>query len=447
MFLQKQLFAAALLVTSAFAAGAAAPAPVEIRFWHSQTGAAADRVNALAERFNASQKNYKLVTEFKGSFEDSMAALLAVHGANGPDIIQVADAGSGAVMAAVAAGKRKAMPVKPFYQVMAEAKKRMEARDFLPEVAAYYSDKNGRLLSLPFDASTPVMFYNRDAFKAAGLDPDAPPKTWPELQKVIQAISDKNVAPCGYTTGWQSWIHVENLHAWDDEEFATKLNGIESGGAALVFNDRLEVRHIALMEAWLKGELASHSKSDAEAVSRFTSAECAVLTAPSSTYAHFKQNAKFDLGVARLPYYEDYKDAPQNTLVGGSSLWTAAGRNSAAYKGVADFFAFFLQPEVQAEWHQQGGSLPVTLAAYQLSRKQGYYEKNPGAEVAVLEVSINKPTPISRGIRLGSFIQIRAIIDEELEQVWRGKKPAKQALDDAVRRGNELLRKFDLANK
>jgi sn-glycerol 3-phosphate transport system substrate-binding protein len=214
-----------------------------------------------------------------------------------------------------------------------------------------------------------------------------------------------------------------------------------------VFNDQLEVRHIALLSAWLKGGLFSYGGRTNEAEAKFFSGECAMLTSSSAAYANIKKNAKFEFAVAQLPYYDDFKGAPQNTIIGGASLWVMAGKKPAAYKGVAKFFTFLSQPELQAEWHQQTGYLPLTTAAYELTKKQGFYEKNPGTDISVLQMTTNKPTPISKGIRLGNFVQIRQVIDEELENVWNNKKAPKEALDDAVRRGNELLRKFEKANQ
>jgi sn-glycerol 3-phosphate transport system substrate-binding protein len=328
-----------------------------------------------------------------------------------------------------------------------ESGRKFDPGVFLPAVASYYTDKSGRLLSFPFDGSTPVFYFNKEAFSKAGLDPAAAPKTWPEVQALAQAILDTHATPCAYTTGRPSWIHVENLHAWDNEEFATKLDGYAGLDTELVFNDQLEVRHIALLSAWLKGKLFSQSRGSDEAEARFTSGECAMLTSSSAAYPDIKRNAKFDFAVSLLPYYDDFKGAPQNTLVGGSSLWTLAGKKPATYRGVAQFFSFLLQPELQAEWHQQTGYLPLTLEAYKLSKKRGYYETDPGAEIAILQMTANKPNPLSKGIRLGDFAQIRQIINEELDNVWNGIKPPKQALDDAVMRGNALLRKFEKSNR
>ena len=429
---------------------ASAHAQTEIQFWHSMTGALGDRVAALADGFNQSQKLYKVVPVYKGGYADSMAAAVAATRAgNAPHIIQIFEVGTATMMAAAAdeTAKRKKGVIKPVYQVMAEAGEKFDPKTYVSAVSSYYTDKAGRMLSFPFNSSTTVFYYNKDAFKKAGLDPNVAPKTWPEVQAAAQKIRDSNATACGYTTGWQSWVHVENLHAWHNELFATELNGFESLKTELVFNDRLEVRHISLLSAWLKGGLFSYGGRANEAEAKFFGGECAMLTSSSAAYANIRKNAKFEFAVSQLPYYDDYKGAPQNTIIGGASLWVMAGKKPAEYKGIAKFFTFLSQPELQAEWHQATGYLPITQAAYDLTKKQGFYEKNPGTDISVKQMTTNKPTPISKGIRLGNFVQIRGVIDEELENVWSGKKAPKEALDDAVRRGNELLRKFEKANK
>jgi len=148
-----------------------------------------------------------------------------------------------------------------------------------------------------------------------------------------------------------------------------------------------------------------------------------------------------------LPFYPDVIDKPQNSIIGGATLWVLRGHKKESYKGVALFMSYLSSPEVQAWWHQETGYVPITTAAYELSKKQGFYEKNPGTDTAIKQLSLNQPTPNSRGIRFGNFVQIRDIINEEMEAIWNGTKTADQAMDEAVKRGNKLLRKFEKANK
>jgi sn-glycerol 3-phosphate transport system substrate-binding protein len=429
----------ALAAVCAFGAGSA-QAATEIQWWHSMTGALNDRVNDIANKFNASQSDYKVVPVFKGTYPEAMtAAVAAFRSGKAPHILQVFEVGTATMMA----GKKA---IKPVYEVMAQAGEKFDPKAYMPAVASYYSDTQGRMLSMPFNSSTPVFFYNKDAFKKAGLDPSKPPKTWDEVQEDALKLKDAGMA-CGFTTGWQSWVQLETMSAWHNREFATKQNGFGGFDTKLVFNNQLLVRHIAKLSSWVKSGLFTYAGRKNEPEAKFYGGDCAMLTSSSAAYANIKRSSKFEFGVSPLPYYEDVKGAPQNSIIGGASLWVMAGRKPVEYKGVAKFFTFLSSTEIQADWHQKTGYVPITKAAYELTKQQGFYETNPGTDVAIQQLLLKNPTKDSKGIRLGNFLQIRDIIDEELESVWAQKKAPKQALDDAVERGNAELRKFERANK
>ena len=419
---------------------ASAQAATEVQFWYSNTGAIADQINSIVNRFNASQSDYKVVAVFKGGYADSMtAAVAAYRSGKAPDIVQVFEVGTATMMAA---GKA----IKPVYEVMAEAHEKFDPKAYMPAVASYYSDTKGRLISMPFNSSTPVFFYNKDAFKKAGLDPDKPPKTWDEVQEAALKLKDAGIA-CTYTTAWQSWVQLEAMSAWHNVPFASKQNGFGGMDTKLEYNNDVLLRHIAKLSSWVKSGLFTYAGRTNQPDAKFSGGDCAMYTGSSSVYAFVTKGAKFSFGVSQLPYYEDVKGAPQNTIIGGASLWVMGGKKPAEYKGVAKFFTFLSSPEIQAEWHQKTGYVPITKAAYELTKQQGFYEKNPGTDVAIQQLLLRNPTVNSKGIRLGYFPQIRDIIDEELESVWAQKKGPKQALDDAVERGNAELRKFERANK
>ena len=416
----------------------AALAQVEIQWWHAMSGALGDRVGDLARKFNADQKEFKVVPVFKGSYDETMAAGIAAFRAkNPPHILQVYEVGTATMMAAKGA-------IKPVYEVMAQSGLRWDPNQYVAAVASFYTDNHGKLLSLPFNSSTPVFFYNKDVFKKAGIA--SAPTTWSEVQAAAQKAKDSGAA-CGFTTGWQSWVMLENMSAWHNQEFATRSNGFEGLDAKLSFNTLMLVRHISRLSSWAKGELFTYAGRRNEPEAKFFNGECAMLTSSSAAYANIKKNAKFEFGVAKLPYYEEETGAPFNTIIGGASLWVMAGKKPAEYKGVAKFFEFLSSPVIAAEWHQETGYLPITDAAYLATQKGGFYERNPGTDISVLQMKSKKPTKFSKGVRLGNFVQIRAIIDEELETVWAGKKAPKEALDEAVKRGNEQLRRFEQANK
>jgi sn-glycerol 3-phosphate transport system substrate-binding protein len=313
-------------------------------------------------------------------------------------------------------------------------------------VAGYYSTPDGRMLSFPFNSSTAVFYYNKDAFKKAGLDPANPPKTWPA---VAAAAAKLRVAgeKCGYTTGWPSWTQFENFSAWHDLPFATKQNGFAGSDARLEIVNPLQVKHVGNLVDWSKKGYFTYGGRTNEAESKFFSGECGMLTSSSAAYANIKRNAKFEFGIAPLPYYPDAPGAPQNSIIGGASLWVMNGKKPEEYKGIAKFFTFLSQPELQAEWHQQTGYLPITPVAYEITKKAGFYEKNPGTDISVRQMTLNPPAPFTRGLRFGSMPQVRDVIEEEMENMLAGKQDAKAALDNAVRRGDELLVRFQKSVK
>ena len=418
----------------------AAQAQTEIQWWHSMGGALGQKLNALADKFNASQKDYKVVPVYKGSYPESLTATIAAYRAGkAPHIVQVFEVGTATMMAA---GKA----IVPVAKVMADAKQPFNPKSYLPAVAGYYTDRNGNMLSFPFNSSTVVLYVNRDAFKKAGLDPDKAPKTWKELNAFALQLKVRG-QECAYTSGWPSWMHIENFSAWHNVPIGTRENGMAGLDTVFQINTPLHVRHWSNLQEWAKKGYFTYGGRTNEAEAKFYSGECAMLTSSSAAQANINRNAKFKYGVAFMPYYADVAGAPQNSIIGGASLWTMAGKPKGDYKGVARFFTYLSDANRQAEWHQKTGYLPITLAAYEITKKSGFYEKNPGTDVSVRQMTNKPPTANSKGLRFGSFVQIRDAFQEEFEAMLAGKQDAKQALDRSVQRGNELLRRFEKTAK
>ena len=429
----------ALASAAALSLSLPAHAQTEIQWWHSMGGALGEWVNDLAKEFNASQKEYRIVPTFKGSYDESMTAAIAAYRAgNAPAILQVFEVGTATMMASKGA-------IKPVAEVMKEAGVNFDAKAYVPAVAGYYTAANGQMLSFPFNSSTTVFHYNKDAFKAAGLDTEKPPKTWPEVAAAaakLKAAGHK----CPFTTSWVSWTQLESFSAWHNVLFSTLNNGFGGTGTRLAVETPLHERHIQNLANMAQQGLFIYKGRGNSADATFVSGECAMMTGSSGLYANVKRNSKFGYGISTLPYYPDVQGAPQNTVIGGASLWVMSGKKAAEYKGVGQFFAYLSRPEVASESHKRTGYLPVTIAAYELTEKSGFYKENPGTDVAVQQM-IRKTTDKSRGVRLGNFVQIRTIVDEELEGVWAGKKQPKPALQAIVKRGNEQLERFQAANR
>jgi sn-glycerol 3-phosphate transport system substrate-binding protein len=418
-----------------------AHAATEIQWWHAMGGRNGEKVAEIAAGFNASQSDYTVTAVFKGTYTETMtAAIAAFRAGEQPAIVQVFEVGTATMMAAEGA-------IYPVYQLMEDTGEPFDTNAFLPAVAGYYTTPDGQMLSMPFNSSTPVLWYNKTAFEKAGLDPESPPATWDE---VVAAVEKTQAAgyPCGFTTAWQSWIQVENASAWHNQPIGTLANGFEGLGTELVFNQNDVVpRHIANMAEWQKSKIFDYGGRTNQAAPKFYTQDCVMFTESSAGYGGMTTNVTdFEFGVGMLPYYDDVAGAPQNSIIGGASLWVLTGKSDEEYAGVAKFFSYLSSPEVQADWHQATGYLPITTAAYELSQEQGFYKENPGTDTAIRQITLNPPTENSKGLRFGNFVQIRDIVNEELEAVWNGSKSAQEALDAATARGDELLRQFEDAN-
>ncbi|HET7730272.1 MAG TPA: sn-glycerol-3-phosphate ABC transporter substrate-binding protein UgpB [Usitatibacter sp.] len=431
-------FTAAL---AALAFGAAtAHAQTEIQFWHSMGGALGDKVSELADKFNKSQNQYKVVATYKGSYPESMtAAIASFRAGNAPHILQVYEVGTATMMAAKGA-------IVPVAKVMKDADVPFDPKVYMPTVSGYYTDSKGNMLSFPFNSSTVVYYINKDAFKKAGLDPNKAPKTWKEFQAAAEKLKAAGQG-CVYTTGWPAWMHIENFSAWHNVPIGTRDNGMAGLDTQFQINSPLHVKHLTMLGDMAKKGLFTYAGRGNQGEAKFSSGECAMLTSSTGAQANIKRNAKFEWSVNFIPYHDDVKGAPQNSIIGGASLWVMGGKTNNAYRGVAKFFEYLSKPEVQMEWHTATGYVPITTAAYEMTRKSGFYQQNPGAEVAIKQLTNKAPTGNSKGLRFGNYVQGREVIEEEMEGVFQGKKQPKEALDEAVRRGNEILRKFEAANK
>jgi sn-glycerol 3-phosphate transport system substrate-binding protein len=414
-------------------------AVTDINWWHAMSGQLGRQVEKLAADFNASQSEYRVIPTYKGNYTETVtAAIFAFRSRSQPAIAQVNEIGTATMMAAKGA-------IYPVFELMRDEQEPFTPGAYLPAVTGYYADLGGNLLSFPFNSSTPILYYNKNMFRDAGLDPEVAPKTWPELGAAAKKLRDRG-AVCGFTTSWPSWINVENLSAFHNLPLATRENGFTGLDAVLTFNNATVVRHVAQLAEWQATKIFDYSGRAQAAEPRFQNGECGIFIGSSATRADIKANSKFEVGYGMMPYWPDVAGAPQNTIIGGATLWVLRDRPKAEYKGVAKFFSFLSKPEVQAAWHQNTGYLPITRAAFDLTRSQGFYDRNPGAAISIEQITLKPPTENSRGLRLGSFVLIRDVIDDELEQAFSGKKSAQAAMDSAVERGNRLLRQFERAS-
>ncbi|KPM82159.1 sn-glycerol-3-phosphate ABC transporter substrate-binding protein UgpB [Cobetia sp. UCD-24C] len=435
---------ASLALAIGFAsASASALAATEVEWWHAMGGGLGKKVDEIAADFNASQDDYVVKPVFKGNYSETMtSAIAAFRAGKGPDIVQIFEVGTATMMSAKGA-------IVPVHQLMADfAPQEGTAFDpnaYLSAVTGYYTDTDGKMLSLPFNSSTPVTYYNKDVLAKAGVD--SLPQTWQEMGAALKKVVDSGAASCGLTTTWPSWVMLENFSARNDVPFASQANGFAGTDTRLEFNTTAVVDHIQRLDDWQADKRFVFGGRFDDAAPKFYSGECAMMMGSSASYAGVKESAKgFEFGVAPLPYDSDVIETPQNSIIGGASLWVLSGHSDEEYQGVAKFFQYLSKPEVQADWHQFTGYLPITTAAAELTREQGFYAENPGTDVAITQMTSATPTENSKGLRLGNMVQIRDVINEELEKIFSGKESVQDGLDNAVKRGDSLLEKFERAN-
>ena len=421
----------------------AAQAQTDIHWWHAMGGELGAKLDEIVAAYNASQSDYRVIPTYKGSYAETMtAAIAAFRAGEQPDIVQVFEVGTGTMMAAKGA-------VYPVYQLMEDMGEDFDPKAFLPAVVGYYTDTDGNMLSMPFNSSTPILYYNKDVFAKAGLDAETAPKTWGDVEAFSKKIMESGAAPCGFTTGWISWVQLENFSAWHNQPIGTLENGFGGLDTELTVNGPAQVKHWENLAKWQKDGTFQYGGpgGGADSAPKFYAQECAMYMNSSASRAGVIANEKdFEVGYGMLPYYEDIEGAPQNSIIGGATLWVLQGKPAGDYKGVADFFTYLSSAEVQADWHQFSGYLPITGAAYELGKSQGYYEANPGSDVAIKQITLNAPTANSKGLRFGNYVQIRAIIDEEFQRLLSGEVDAQGALDSLVKRGNDMIRDFQGAN-
>jgi sn-glycerol 3-phosphate transport system substrate-binding protein len=419
----------------ALAAATPAYAQIELQWWHAMTGGNNEVIVKLANEFNESQKEYKVVPTYKGSYPDTMnAGIAAFRAGNAPHIMQVFEVGTATMMAATGA-------VKPVHVLMKEAGEKFDPNAYLSGITGYYSTSKGEMLSFPFNSSSTVMWINKDALKKANIAEI--PKTWPEVFDAAKKLKAAGYATCGFSNAWVTWVNVEQLSAWHNVSLATKANGLDGFDTVLNFNGPVHVKHLQNLIDLQKDKTYDYSGRTNTGEGRFTSGECPIFLTSSGFFGNVKANAKFDWTNAPMPYYPDVQGAPQNSIIGGASLWVMGGKKADEYKGVAKFFTFLSDTDRQVGVHKASGYLPITKAAYAKTKESGYYKENPYLETPLLELTNKEPTENSRGLRLGNMVQLRDVWAEEFESALAGKKSAKEALDAAVSRGNTMLRQFE----
>ena len=431
--------AAAVAVTLALAASPA-HAVTEIQWWHAMTGGNNDVVNKLAEEFNASQSDYKVVPTFKGSYPDTMnAGIAAFRAGNAPHIIQVFEVGTATMMSATGA-------IKPVYQLMKDAGEPFDPKAYLPTITGYYSTSKGDMLSFPFNSSSMVMWINKDELKKAGVAEI--PKTWPEVfeaAKKLKAAGHDDLRLLQRLGILGAYRAVFRLAQRADRH---------QGQRPRRFRHRAEVQLAAACQASAEPDRPAEGQDlrlfrprqqerGPLLIRRMRDLPDLVgLLRHRQGHRQVRLHLGADALLSRRRRRTAELDHRRRLAVGDGrqEAGRIQGRRKVLHLPVGHQPPGQAAPGVRLSADHQGGLREDRC-------KDGFYEKNPILQTPLKELTNKEPTENSRGLRFGNMVQMRDVWAEEIEAALAGKKTAKEALDAAVARGNAMLRTFEKTAK
>jgi len=413
-----------------------AHAQTEITWWHAMGGQLGETVNEIANRFNASQGDYVITPVYKGGYEDTLTATIAAFRAGEqPNIVQVFDAGAATIIGAKGA-------VIPAEDLIQEAGIGFDANDYISGVRYFYADSAGKMVGMPFNSSTPILYYNIEALAKAGVEP---PKTWEEFEAIAPKLKDAGYVPLSQSHS--PWIWTENFHSRHNLPFATNNNGFDGsdGTKILVNNDAMKM-HFGKVKGWLDaGYYGYYGAGWGDNQAPFETGEAAMWLGSSGSFGGLLNSADFEFSATYLPYWESVTSEPTQTFIGGAALFAMSGHDDAENKASAEFFKFLSSTDIQKFWHKQTGYVPITTAAYDAAKAEGYYNEKPQAEVGIKQLSLQSGDN-SKGYRMGFYVQIRDVMNREYGRIFAGETDVESAFAVIEQEGNKLLDRFSKTN-
>lgn len=424
----KTLMAASALALTTAAAQAE---KVEIELWHAMGGALGEATNAVVEQFNASQDQYNLTPIYKGNYEETLTATIAAFRAGEqPNIVQVFDAGAATIIGAQGA-------VIPAQDLIEQAGFTFRD-DYIPGVANFYADENGKMVGMPFNSSTPILYYNVEALEKAGVEP---PVTWEEFEQIAPKLVEAGFVPMAQSH--LPWIFTENFMSRHNLQFATNANGYGGAeGTRLLVNVEPLKMHFTRVKEWIDAGLFGYYGTGwGDNQAPFENGEVAMWLGSSASFGGLRQSADFEFRSTFLPYWQAVTEEPYHTFIGGAALFAMTGHEEAENEASAAFFQFLSSAEPQVFWHKQTGYVPITTEAYELAREQGYYDEIPFAETGTQQLQ-GRAGEWNSGYRMGFYVQIRDVMNREYGRIFSGEATVDEAFDIIEQEGNRLLERF-----
>lgn len=412
---------------------------VELTFWHAMGGAGGDTINKLVDNFNSNHKDIHVTAQFQGTYDDAINKLKSsMQGNAGPDVVQIYDIGTRFMI-----DSGYAAPIQTFIDA-----EKFDTSSLEPNLLAYYSvDK--KLYSMPFNSSTPILYYNKNAFKEAGLDPAKPPKNFSEIEEYAKKLTKKSgdkVSQYGFSMAIYGWF-FEQLMGKQGLPYANNGNGRQGKATAVDFDKN--GGGIKIMNEWQKlyesGNFGNFGRKPADTQNAFIAGRAAMIFESTAALKSMMNgiSGRFEIGTAYLPSLSDSDKG--GVSIGGGSLWAIDNKNDAKKKASWEFIKFMVSPEQQVIWNQGTGYFPVTKKAYDLPDMKAYLQKYPQFQTAIDQ--LHATTPDYTGALLGVFTEARAQVETNIEKMLQKKQTPEQAISESAKAINSAIDNYNKTNK
>lgn len=430
----KKCFLIILILTFCllFSVGTAMAEPVMINFWHAMSGSRLGVLEAMIEDFNSTHPYYKVVPLFTGSYAETLTKFVAAYPTGtAPNIVQVYEVGTQTMIDSNA--------IIPVYEIPGMLGETWDWAQYVIPITNYYSVE-GNLWSMPFNSSTAMLYYNKDLFTAAGLDPKKPPTTWEEMEEIGEKFLASGVVDHVYSTGWPDWIFEQALSI-HDHLYADNNNGRSGLATKVVFDD--DFGHM-IFDTWTR----LHDKgiyifggTEYDANTAFISGQIAMFIQSTSSLAGIIKAAEFEVGTTFYPRFEGYPVG--NSVIGGGSLWVTKGKSNEELRGVWEFFKYLGREDVAITWHKGTGYFPSSIGALKTLLDEGWFSQDQAYLTAFLQILAGRrDTSASTGVRLGPFVAMREDMVSGLEKALSHKLSPRDALNEAVAKMNQRLQDY-----
>ncbi len=409
------------------------PAKTTITLWHAMSGANLTALEAIVKDFNASQSEVEVVPVFTGTYAETLTkAIAAFRNNTHPHIVQVYEVGLQTMLDSGA--------IVPVFEL---AEPGFDWGDIVVPILNYYS-VDGKLYSMPFNSSTAILYYNKDIFQKAGLDPNKPPTTFDEVFEYGKKIVESKAALGGIAFGWPAWV-FEQMHALHAQFYANNENGRKAKASEVYFNKDFGVKVFSEWIRWAQSGVLVYGGREYNANNAFLAGQVAMLIQSTSSVGSIESKASFKVGTTFLPRIPGYPKG--NSVIGGATLWVMKGKSKEEYKAVWEFLKFVAKPEVSQKWHKSTGYFPTSNSALKGLLDEGWFSVRPNHLTAFLQILSGINRPESQGVRLGNFVAIRDVVDSAFEKALQYKGPdiektAKAILDDAAKQCNQILKDY-----